>query len=205
MGVKQALPPPDPEEAAYKAHVAAQQEQGRQTRAAYAQRLSPFAGRLLLVTDFGSDIAPAYQAAHATRLAETIQSEVFSAETPLGLSVHLTYGRLEEGQQRQHQAAALLADSLRDTGFGQVLPAQPYQDTRDFWLRTVTQAAENTAGLYYTEPDQIGHIAIVFAMDAPLAGIRPAYTDGEAFLLTSATDTPEFSWQPIPRGDSTAT
>ena len=198
MGVRQT--PPDPE-AAYRPYLAAQEEEDRRVQAAYAQRLSPFAGRLLLVTDFGSDFAPDYQAAHATRLAEAIQSEVFPTETPLSLSVHLTRHQSEEGRDRQRESATLLAGALLDIGFETILPTQTYEDTEYFWLRTITTAAEDTVHAYGTEPKQVGHIAVVSALHAPQAGIRPANTDGEAFLLTATTGAPEFSWQPISRPD----
>lgn len=187
---------PDPA-AAFQAELDARAEAARQDRLAYAHRLRPFVGRLVIVTDFGPDWASDNQVENASRVAAALHPGVFLPDTSLGISVHLTRGRSLEGQIRQKQSADLLTDALRVKGFGMILPPRTHNDTADFWLRTVTLAAEDTADVYGVAPDHMGHIAIVFALDAGMAGIEPQFTDGEAFLLTGTGDEPSFSWRSI--------
>lgn len=167
------------------------------TRLDHAKRLVPFINRLVLVTDFGSDWS-SIQDEHAQRVASDIR-EVLRPDTPLGVSVHLNYSRTDEGRMRQLQAGVLLPNALTQVDFTDIARTRTVIDTSDFWLRNLVLETEETPRTYQVEPSEVGHIAIVSAMDLKYAhiGIGPRFYDGEAYILRDIGSEPTFFWESI--------
>jgi hypothetical protein len=137
-----------------------------------------------------------------------LKSSTFEPDTPLGISIHYDRARTADGHRWQTQSAQLLRDSLQKKDFNNILPAQGWWSYQDDWLEKITTATEATAQTYHAEPEQVGHIAVVCALDAQRhMNTRPAFTYGEAFLMTNVSHTASFAWQkfdiPGPPGPDT--
>jgi len=182
----------------FEARQAAAKAAALQARIGYAERIRPFTGRLLLITDLGPDWMPGFQAAKAKNAARIIRSGIFAPDTPLGVSVHYTYSGTSEGHKWRGQSTELLRDSLQADGFANILPNEYWWSDQEGWLQRVALAAEATAQTYQAaaEPERVGHIAVVHALDAQEEmNASPDFTQGEAFLLTGISDTARFAWQ----------
>jgi hypothetical protein len=168
--------------------------EAKEARIHHAERLKPFVGRLMLVTDFGR----LAQTEHAERVAQDIRSaEIFRPDTRIGISAHLMHERrLANGHQQQMETAELLAASLQVNAFQNILPVTTERDSLDFWLRTVVLAAENTTRATNALPCEIGHIAIVDAMDVRQVDIA-GLPDAAAFILADASEEAQFRWQTL--------
>ncbi|MET1033422.1 MAG: hypothetical protein ABWX94_02895 [Candidatus Saccharimonadales bacterium] len=185
---------------------AARDRRAEEAAHGYRQRIGNFSGRLVVAPTFGIELRaqPELQPARATRIAQAIRSlEMFDPNMPMGVSIHLSHDRTEQSYDIQEETAALLAGSLKEQGFSNMVRSRT--DTRpwithfshqDFWLRDIAQAPETTARLAEAEPDQIGHLAIASSMDFRELGMAQPFP-GDAFLLTGTSEAGVLTWQQI--------
>lgn len=183
---------PSPEE--YLAQAASERRQQEfEAKLARVERLRPFVGKLLLVTDCGFR-----QDAHIARLTHAIVgSEIYDARTPIGISAHIMLDRPREGRLWQQRTATDLSENLRASGLD-VLPLDIiFNNGRHDWLETIISASENTAERSDMEPNSIGHIAIVDAVAMKMADIDPFELrddNGAAYRLSGVGEQATLSW-----------
>lgn len=185
------------EQAAEKAAVLA-------ARIDYAQRLSPFVGKLVLVTGFGFDMNGRSHEEYASRIAADIRAKALPHQTAFRISVHLDVAG-DDMLGAQQQSAYRLTELLQGRGMEHVQPTTIGLTDHDNWLAKIVSEAEATLKRD-PAPDEtthtIGHIAVIHPLNASSIGIAPTPWAGEAFLLQNVIPqgvrtVPEYSWQTI--------
>jgi hypothetical protein len=159
-----------------------------------AERLQPFIGRLMLVTNFKGY----HEAEHAARITKTIAKDRgFRSAEVLGVSAHILWERRRgTGADTMLRSAQGLAELLNGSGH----PTTPENVTKleatDDWLLSIVSAAESTSR---ANPEaSFGHIAIVGALDikeTKQADIDGYPDPGTAFLLAGIGENALLEWK----------
>jgi hypothetical protein len=161
-------------------------------RRACAGRLTPYIGRLFLVSNF-KEVRPEENAARIS--GAVLAAANFGAGTPIGISAVLSSGR------GNHESLVETADALTTSFASSIgecaLSLRPQRESSDLWLLSLARAAEDTARRANVPPEELGCVAAVSALEMNRqANIPYVPAPGTAFMLTHIDDI-RFGWETI--------
>jgi hypothetical protein len=172
----------------------AQEAEAKELRRACADRLTPYIGQLVLVSNF-KEMEPEESAARIS--GAVLAMDNFRAGTPpIGVTAVLSTGR--SNHESLTETAGTLADSLvgRIGERAHLLP--PQRESPDLWLLSLARAAEDTARWAGVPPEELGCVAVVSALDMRRqADVMGLPAPGSAFLLTHIDEDIRFGWDAI--------
>jgi hypothetical protein len=161
-----------------------------------AQRLQPFIGRLVLVTNFKG----LFEAQHAERITEVLATDtVFQNASSVGISAHLL--RHNSGTNTLLNTARVLASTFETAADHKVRRDVAHVISERQWLPSIIERADRTrlasAGATF------GHIAVVGALDireTKQSDIKGYPDPGTAFRLATISEDAKLGWE-IVSGD----
>jgi hypothetical protein len=165
--------------------------------------LAPFAGRLVLITQFLG------RRTRADRLAELINGIPSIPASLIGVSVHVSKERAEvshpgipeiDGVNPFINSAGALDTSFRELGYA-VYRRDKIEFTEEhLGLETIADATHETANHFNVAVPEVGQIAVVSALG--LSEVDLKYSPfGAAYLLDDVSQEGKFSWTAISEGD----
>lgn len=161
-----------------------------------ADKLRPYIGRLILVTNF-QGVWVEEDAAHIRDAVLTPAH--FGAEMSIGISAVLSYERKNKNHEQLIETAAALKDSFASRIGERAFSAGPQYGRSSLWLSSLARAAEDiTARRANVPPQELGCIAAVSALDmyrqADLPGVP---RQGSAFKLAHINEQAGFVWEMV--------
>lgn len=161
-------------------------------RRGYADKLRPYVGHLIVVTNF-KGTGPE----NAVRIRGAVLDPAnLGADTPIGIGAVLS-SRRRNHEQLMNTANALVGSFASAIG-ERALLLRPQLESSDLWLLALARTAKEAARQAGLPPEEVGCIAVVSALDMNRQANIPEVPDpGTAFKLTHISEEAHFGWEPI--------
>lgn len=171
----------------------AREAAANELRLACAERLKPYIGSLVIVSNFKGVVLEE----NAARIRDAVLTPAhFGADRRIGVSAVLSYGRGNHGQLIE--TAGALRDAFEGSMGKRAFLSRPQYESSDLWLLSLAQTAEDTASQANVPPTELGCVAVVSALEMNRqANIPEVPAPGTAFKLTHISQGAHFGWETL--------